>query len=216
MKIATVFLASVFIATSANAFEVSDRIDQVDKEDMRTKSGEVSGNTMTLRVEDMARTRGRDKIYGKNVDIDVSDLNQSQEVRENRENVEVNKQEIVNNRRTTVENRQDIETISRYSSENRNQIETNSNRIDGLENDIRSLDDNLSAGIASAIAMGQHQYDTNYDGLQMSLGAGVYRSEEAVSMGFGGQINNDLFVNGSVSTNSRDDNAFGVGATWRF
>ena len=60
--------------------ELREEIDTVNKEDMRTKSGKVDGDTLTLRVEDMAKSQGRDYIYGKDVDIDVSSLNQADEV----------------------------------------------------------------------------------------------------------------------------------------
>lgn len=74
------------------------RIEQVNKEDMRVKSGELNDGTLTLRVEDMEKTQGRDEIYGKDVDIDLSDLDQSEEVSENRTDINTNTTNISNNR----------------------------------------------------------------------------------------------------------------------
>lgn len=60
--------------------ELLHEIDQVDREDMRVKSGVVNDGTLTLRVEDQKTSRGRKEIFGKNVDIDVSSLEESAEI----------------------------------------------------------------------------------------------------------------------------------------
>lgn len=60
--------------------ELLYEIDQVDREDMRVKSGVVQGDTLTLRVEDEKKSRGRNFIYGKDVDIDVGSLEESAEI----------------------------------------------------------------------------------------------------------------------------------------
>lgn len=60
--------------------ELEARIEQVNAEDMRVKRGEVNDGTLTLRVEDMAKSQGRPFIYGTDVDIDVSSLEESAEI----------------------------------------------------------------------------------------------------------------------------------------
>lgn len=82
----TVMLAAA-LGTPAHAVqplsdldEIRHEIDRVDREDMRVKRGKVEGDTMTLRVEDQKRSRGRPFVYGKNVEIDVSSLEESAEI----------------------------------------------------------------------------------------------------------------------------------------
>ena len=93
-KIAAVAAVVLSFAVAAPAYANTDKcdgtdqygvatqscVDQVNLEDMRTKSGQVitnrnnSGKTeIKLRVEDQAPTRGR-PIYGKDVYIDVTSL----------------------------------------------------------------------------------------------------------------------------------------------
>jgi outer membrane murein-binding lipoprotein Lpp len=61
-------------ATNARIDDLVQEVIEVNKEDMRVKSGEVVGSELVLRVEDMAKSRGRSEIYGKDVRIDVSSL----------------------------------------------------------------------------------------------------------------------------------------------
>ena len=69
-----------FAGQPCNLCDLKKEIDRVDKEDMRVKRGAVHGDTLTLRVEDQAKTRGRKQIYGKDVHIDVSSLEESAEI----------------------------------------------------------------------------------------------------------------------------------------
>ena len=72
-----VFIASMASASGKNEerFEaIENKIVQVDKEDMRVKSGEVVGNTLQLKVEDMAETQGRPKPFSRIVSIDLSSI----------------------------------------------------------------------------------------------------------------------------------------------
>jgi outer membrane murein-binding lipoprotein Lpp len=61
-------------ATNTRIDDLVQEVIEVNKEDMRVKSGEVVGSELVLRVEDMAKSRGRSEIYGKDVRIDVSSL----------------------------------------------------------------------------------------------------------------------------------------------
>lgn len=108
------------------------RIEQVNKEDMRVKSGELNDGTLTLRVEDMEKTQGRDEIYGKDVDIDLSDLDQSEEVSENRTDIDTNTTNISNNRT-------DIDQNTDRSVANENRSVDNSQRISNNRDDIDSV-----------------------------------------------------------------------------
>jgi len=67
-------------AKSCNYCSLKAEINRVDDEDMRVKRGVVHGDTLTLRVEDEKRTRGRPFIFGRDVHIDVSSLEESAEI----------------------------------------------------------------------------------------------------------------------------------------
>ena len=72
-----VSVASVASAGKKNKerFEaIEAKIVQVDREDMRVKSGEMVGSTLQLKVEDMAATQGRDKPFSRVVSIDLSSI----------------------------------------------------------------------------------------------------------------------------------------------
>jgi outer membrane murein-binding lipoprotein Lpp len=61
-------------ATNDRIDALTQEIIEVDREDISVKSGEIVGSELVLRVEDHAKSRGRDEIYGKDVRIDVSSL----------------------------------------------------------------------------------------------------------------------------------------------
>ena len=298
-------------------------VEQVNLEDMRVKSGVVSGDTLTLRVEDQAKTQGRNKIYGKNVEIDVSGLNQSDEVVTNANDIKTNKDRIeqvdqedhravggtynsgkltintedmdggskrtfeitgldaeskanataisnvnnsvINNTNTnntqnvvlqnhdnritvnegdisnntkrsvnneTVNNEQSVvlsdhnnRIISNTTSisavqqsviQNSNGISLANQRIDGVMNDMRYMDRNLSAGIASSIAIGQHQFDPSFKGGQVSLSGGFYNGENAVSFAVGVPVGERVFFSASIATDSGSyGESGGVGLTFQ-
>ena len=255
------------------------RIEQVNKEDMRVKSGTVNGNTLRLRVEDMAATPGRSEIYGKNVDIDLSDLDQSQEVGDNSSAISTNTTNInnnttnINNNTTNIgnnaddidrnsdrisnndvdifdnrvvsgaalgnsirnsvniennedrldqndvtNNRQDRDIdLNAYGIEtNRRAIVDTNARIDGVMNDMRYLDRNLSAGIASAVAMGQHNFDPTYQGGQVSIAGGHFNGANAVSLAVGVPAGSNAFFSLSAAANDGPGNeSIGMGLTYR-
>ena len=106
-----------------NPFDtIRDEINRVDDEDMRVKRGQVSDGVMTLRVEDEKKTRGRSEIYGQDVEIDVSDLDQSTETGTNRQAIEANRN-----------------TLSRYQT-----------RVNALVDDVRDLRAGVAAAVATA------------------------------------------------------------------
>jgi hypothetical protein len=169
-------------------------IDRVDKEDMRVKSGNVSDGTLTLRVEDMEKTRGRDEIYGKDVEIDVSSLDQSDEVTENRTEINKNAYGVESNRQAIAQT--DI-------------------RIDNIISDMKYLDRNLSAGIAASIAIGQHQFNPSHNSGQISLSGGFYNGQNAVSLAVGVPVGNSAFFSASIAADSGSrGESGGVGVTF--
>ena len=71
-----------------------------------------------------------------------------------------------------------------------------------------------AAGVALAIALGQHQFDWGTDRLQGSISGGSYDDENAGSVAFGKRLKNTL-VNISVGR-VHGENAYGAAAGWRF
>jgi hypothetical protein len=69
-----VFMASMASANEERFEAIESKIVQVDKEDMRVKSGEIVDNILQLKVEDMAATQGRPKPFSKIVSIDLSSI----------------------------------------------------------------------------------------------------------------------------------------------
>ena len=89
-------------------------------------------------------------------------------------------------------------------------------RIDNVMSDMRYMDRNLSAGIASAMAIGQHQFDPSYSGGQVSLAGGVFNGENAVSFAVGVPLGNQAFFSASIATDSGSYGESGsVGITYR-
>lgn len=116
-------------------------IDQVNREDMRVKRGEVDGDTMTLRVEDMAKSRGRDEIFGRDVDIDVSSLNQADEVAENAS--EIDRVERQSKKRDAKQDRK-IDKVERQSKKRDDKLQRN---IDKVERQSEKRDARLQRNI---------------------------------------------------------------------
>jgi len=170
-------------------------VEQVNLEDMRVKSGDVSGNTLTLRVEDQGKTKDRNYIYGRDVEIDVSGLNQADGVATN----------------TTA-----ISNVHNKVTNNTQNIAATNQRIDGVMNDMRYMDRNLSAGIASSIAIGQHQFDPSFKGGQVSLSGGFYNGQNAVSLAVGVPVGERAFFSASIASDSGSyGESGGVGVTIR-
>lgn len=73
-----------------------------------------------------------------------------------------------------------------------------------------------NAGIASAAAIGQHHFDTNYHGFQLSVSGAGYRGEHAQSLSAGGALTDSVFGSIAVSHDSRGNQAYGVQSTFKF
>jgi len=191
-----------------NSSTTSACIQQVNLEDMRVKSGEVvtsGGKTeIKLRVEDQAATRGR-PIYRRDVYIDVTSL-QGQDGSDGI-NGDTGKRGV-----------QGIQGVADEAKlqEIDNSISKANQRIDTAMNDMRYLDKNLSAGIASSIAIGQHQFDPSFKGGQVSLSGGFYNGQNAVSLAVGVPVGERAFFSASIASDSGSyGESGGVGVTIR-
>ena len=132
--------------------EIYGEIDRVDKEDMRVKSGQVNDGTLTLRVEDMEKTRGRNEIYGKDVDIDVSSLDQSQEVSQNRTDINSN----------TTRSTENLQMNDRQNGVLRNhesRISSNEDRLDANDT-LNDRQNNAIRNNAQGVAKNSERNDT--------------------------------------------------------
>lgn len=204
-------------SNNPNASAKQKCVDQVNLEDMRVKRGEVNGDTMTLRVEDQAKTQGRSEIYGNNVDINVSGLNQSEEVVVNANDININEGNITNNSNNIKsnyyainDNRQSIKNIEGAITSNYYGVQSNRQSIDDLRGDLNNLRSNLSAGVASSIAIAQHQFNPSYRGGQVSLSGGYYRGENALSFAMGVPIVRDrVFFSASIAADTGSYGASG-------
>lgn len=205
LKLIAVTATAVLMAAPAvarmNPFPgIYERLDQLNAEDMRVKSGEVNSSTLTLRVEDHSRSQGREEIYGKDVDIDVSSLDQSGDVYQLREYTRLNREYAT---QTSLE----VEATHYGLRQNRAAIAS-------LRGDMTALGKDLSAGVASAIAAGQHQFDPSFSGGQVSLSGGHYNGQNAISFAVGVPLGDRAFFNASISKASRSVGASGgVGVT---
>ena len=80
---------------------------------------------------------------------------------------------------------------------------------------MKYLDKNLSAGIASAIAIGQHQFDPSYKSGQISISGGFYNGQNAVSLAVGVPVGENAFFNASIAADSGNrGESGGVGMTF--
>ena len=186
--------ALVIAAPALATQSLAQRIEQVSSEDMRVKSGVVNGDTLTLRVEDMERSQGRKAIYGKDVNIDVSSL-------KGRDGAAGDK------------GKDGQEGINGAQGER-----GSSAVLDAAINqkliDFGVMRGDLSAGVASAIAAGQHQFDPSFKGGQVSLSGGFYNGENAISFAVGVPMGTRAFFSASIAADSGSFGASGgVGVT---
>ena len=77
-----------------------------------------------------------------------------------------------------------------------------------------NITEEQAAGVAMAIALGQHQFDWGTDRLQGSISAGNFDDETAGSFALAKRIDG-LLLNGSVGHTS-GETAVGVAAGWRW
>jgi len=89
-------------------------------------------------------------------------------------------------------------------------------RIDNVMSDMKYMDQNLSAGIASSISIGQHQFDPSFKGGQVSLSGGFYNGENAVSFAVGVPVGERAFFSASIAADSGSyGESGGVGLTFQ-
>lgn len=130
-------------ATQAELDALAQEVVEVNREDMRTVSGNVDGGTLTLRVEDQAPSRGRPDTFGRNVDIDVSSLDQSTEVN----NLDA-RMGAVEGRTGSLENRMDFAESQNNTQNSRlsvveGRLGSVEGRVTTVEGDVVDLADEL-------------------------------------------------------------------------
>ena len=109
-----------------------------------------------------------------------------------------------------------ISNVHNKVTNNTQNIAATNQRIDGVMNDMRYMDRNLSAGIASSIAIGQHQFDPSFKGGQVSLSGGFYNGQNAVSLAVGVPVGERAFFSASIASDSGSyGESGGVGVTIR-
>ena len=95
-------------------------------------------------------------------------------------------------------------------------INQNKVAINELRSDMNYMDRNLSAGIASAVAMGQHNFDPTYQGGQVSIAGGHFNGANAVSLAVGVPAGSNAFFSLSAAANDGPGNeSIGMGLTYR-
>ena len=223
--------------TQADLVAINKRMTRLNNEDMRVKRGRVDGTDLVLEVEDMAKSNGRPTIYKRDVRIDVSELNQSAEVADNTSKIITNTTDItINNAKTGITSDQADHIVNNnaktgITSDQANQIVNNrvdindlkqrdintNKRIDNIFISMDDLEKNLSGGIASSIAIGQHQFDPSYKGGgQVSVAAGFYNGENALSLAAGVPVGERAFFSTSLATDSGNKGvSMGIGLTYR-
>lgn len=83
-------------------------------------------------------------------------------------------------------------------------------RLDAGESHLQDL----NAGVASSMALGMPQMDTSYDaGVQVAVSGATYRNSSAAAVSMGVPLHEGVFVNGTVSRDSRNETAAGVSVT---
>ena len=113
------------------------------------------------------------------------------------------------------ENMNNISSNRQQIAQQSTMIGSNRELISDLRSDMNRMDDRLSAGVASAIAMSQHQFAVRESKLQLSLAGSFYRNQNAMSFAMGRKVANDhLFFNASLSINSQSDKSGGASMTW--
>ena len=128
----------------------------------------------------------------------------------------LNSLRISGNDRDIRDNQRDIDLNAYGIETNRRAIVDTNARIDGVMNDMRYLDRNLSAGIASAVAMGQHNFDPTYQGGQVSIAGGHFNGANAVSLAVGVPAGSNAFFSLSAAANDGPGNeSIGMGLTYR-
>ncbi|WP_299259816.1 hypothetical protein [uncultured Kushneria sp.] len=95
-------------------------------------------------------------------------------------------------------------------------IESNAQAITSEREARKQQGREANAGIASAAAIGQHHFDTNYHGFQLSVSGAGYRGEHAQSLSAGGAITDTIFGSVAVAHDSRGNQSYGIQSTFKF
>lgn len=103
-----------------------------------------------------------------------------------------------------------------YQQQTAEQFAQHDQAISNERDERREADQDLKAGVASAVAIGSHHFDTNYRGLQMSIAGGFYDGENAQSLSLGGALSDNVFGSVAASTDSRGRQAYSVQSTFKF
>jgi len=178
MKSFLILVVVMFAASSATAQgnpfkQLEDRIEQVNDEDQRLVDGTLSGDTLTLYTQDM--------VAGKDGDIA--------------------RRAVVVTGFDGLRGVNGVNGINGIDGKDANNAYVNS-RIDTAMRQTRYLERNMSAGVAAAMAIGQHQFDPSFKGGQVGLSGGFYNGENAVSLGVGVPLGERAFFSASIATDS--------------
>ena len=151
---------------------------------------------------------GLDGKQGEKGEKGVADEEKLQEIADGITN---NRTDITKNTTSITELKDEMFNSNTKSINSENSM---NQRIDGVMNDMRYMDKNLSAGIASSIAIGQHQFDPSFKGGQVSLSGGFYNGQNAVSLAVGVPVGERAFLSASIAADSGSyGESGGVGIT---
>ena len=152
--------------------------------------------------------QGMTGLDGKQGEKGVADEEKLQEIADGITN---NRTDITKNTTSITELKDEMFNSNTKSINSENSM---NQRIDGVMNDMRYMDKNLSAGIASSIAIGQHQFDPSFKGGQVSLSGGFYNGQNAVSLAVGVPVGERAFFSASIASDSGSyGESGGVGIT---
>lgn len=123
-----------------------------------------------------------------------------------------NSNDVVNNRITEIY--QEQVTVDYGQSY---QIADNSQRIAGLDYRVNELDKQLSAGIASSIALSQMPSSTRNGASMMTFGSGYYNGQPTIAVGVSGSTEGgNASCRLGTSWTQEGGSAFGLGAGFYF
>lgn len=112
-----------------------------------------------------------------------------------------------------------IDQFNGYNAEIRDVkagVDQNARDIANERHERKEMGKDLSAGIANAMAIGSHHFDTNYQGFQLSVSSAGYRGATAQSLSAGGALNRSVFGSVAVSNDSRGNQGYSVNGTFKF
>ena len=171
------------------------------------KQGEKGDQGMTG-LDGKQGEKGMTGLDGKQGEKGVADEEKLQEIADGITN---NRTDITKNTTSITELKDEMFNSNTKSINSENSM---NQRIDGVMNDMRYMDKNLSAGIASSIAIGQHQFDPSFKGGQVSLSGGFYNGQNAVSLAVGVPVGERAFLSASIAADSGSyGESGGVGIT---